>query len=308
MPTVVSIDGAIVAPEQATISVLDRGLLYGDGCFEVLRTWSGVPVDLAAHLDRLYATIRAMQLQAMERDALAAAVERTIAATVESAGAPAVCADRADAGAGGVNATGVREWRVRIVITRGAGGLGAETASLGPGRAIVIVEPLGAQPSEVSAAVVDWPLPRRSGAAHKTLAYLDHVIARDLARAAGADEAIRLDADGNAVEGATSNLYAVIGGVVLTAPVGVGVLPGIVRGRVLAACGRERIAVREEAFGVAALRGADEVFVSSSLRGVVPVTRLDGGARVVGEIARRIAKCVAAEMHALGAAAGVGRV
>ena len=285
MSTIVAIDGAIVAPEEATISVLDRGLLYGDGCFEVLRTWSGAAVDLAAHLDRLYATIAAMRMRAMERGALAAAVERTIAA-----------------------AGGEGEHRIRIVITRGPGGLGAETAALGPGRAIVIVEPLGEQPREISAAIVDWPLPRRSGHGHKTLAYLDHVIARDLARAAGADEAFRLDADGRAVEGATSNLYAVIGGAVVTAPVDGGLLPGVVRARVLAACGRERIAAREDAFTVETLRGADEIFVSSSLRGVVAVTHLDGVARVAGPITRRIAECVAAELHALGTAASAARV
>jgi branched-chain amino acid aminotransferase len=281
---VISIDGVLVVPEQATISVLDRGLLYGDGCFEVLRTWSGAPVDLAAHLDRMYATVAAMRMRAMERGALAAAVDRTIAAA------------------------GQGEHRIRIVITRGPGGLGEETAALGPGRAIVIVEPLGEQPREISAAIVDWPLPGRSGHAHKTLAYLDHVIARDLARAARADEAIRLDADGRAVEGATSNLFAVIGGTVVTAPVDGGLLPGVVRGRVLAVCGRERIAAREEAFTVQALRGADEIFVSSSLRGVVAVTRLDGVACVAGPITGRIAGCVAAEMHALGAAASAARV
>jgi branched-chain amino acid aminotransferase len=282
--TAISIDGMLVDAANATISVLDRGLLYGDGCFEVLRTWSGVPVDLPAHLDRLYATIAAMQLRAIERGVLAAAVERTIVAAARG------------------------EHRVRIVITRGPGGLGAETAALGPGRAIVIVEPLGAQPAEISAAIVDWPLPRRRGHAHKTLAYLDHVVARDLARAAGADEAIRLDVDGRAVEGATSNLFAVIGGAVVTAPVDTGILPGVVRGRVLVACGRERIAVREETVTVEALRGADEIFISSSLRGVVAVTRLDGVARVAGPITGRIAGCVAAEMHALGAAAAVARV
>lgn len=282
--TTISVDGVLVDAANATISVLDRGLLYGDGCFEVLRTWGGAAVDLAAHLDRLYATISAMQLRGLGRGELTAAVERTIATA------------------------GDGEHRVRIVITRGAGGLGAQTASLGPGRAIVIVEPLGAQPHQISAAVVDWPLPRRTGGAHKTLAYLDHVIARDLARAAGADEAVRIDADGHAVEGATSNLYAVVGSAVLTAPIGQGILPGVMRGRVLATCGRQRILVRQEAFTADALRRADEVFVSSSLRGVVPVTRLDGIARVAGPITGRIAEHVVAELHALGAAARAARV
>jgi branched-subunit amino acid aminotransferase/4-amino-4-deoxychorismate lyase len=77
---------------------------------------------------------------------------------------------------------------------------------------------------------------------------------------------------------------------------------------VIAACARERIAVREDASTVAALRGADEIFVSSSLRGVVAVTRLDGVARVAGPITGRIAKCVSAEMHALGTVASAARV
>jgi branched-chain amino acid aminotransferase len=82
----------------------------------------------------------------------------------------------------------------------------------------------------------------------------------------------------------------------------------VVRTRVLTACGRERIAVREEAVTVAALRGADEIFVSSSLRGVVAVTCLDGANRPVGPITSRVAECVATEMHALGAAAATARV
>ena len=76
----VSIDGELVAPESATISVFDRGVLYGDGLFEVLRTWHAVAVDLDAHLDRLYASARALALRAMPREQLAASVRRTIVA------------------------------------------------------------------------------------------------------------------------------------------------------------------------------------------------------------------------------------
>ncbi len=278
----VSIDGVLVDPARATISVFDRGLLYGDGCFEVLRTWGGVAVELAAHLDRLYGSLAALKLRAIERDALAAAVEQTVAGAGEG------------------------EHRIRIIVTRGPGGLGAETASLGPGAAIVIVEPLGPLAQQLSAAIVDWPVPRRSGPAHKTLAYLDHVIARDLARAAGADEAIRLDADGRAVEGATSSLYAVIGGAVVVPPV-VGILPGIVRTRVVAVCARESIVMREAPITLDELRAADEIFASSSLRGVVAVTRLDGVPRAAGPITARIASAIATEMQALGSSAVSGR-
>jgi branched-chain amino acid aminotransferase len=264
---VVSVDGELVPPDRAVISVFDRGFLYGDGLFEVFRTWSRRAPDLDAHLGRLRASAR--QLVLPVPDGLEAWTRAAIAA-----------ADAIDR-------------RVRVVVTRGAGPIGARLATLPPGRAIVIVEPLPVQSTELALAVVDLPLPRRSGPGHKSLSYLDAVIARELAASVGADEALRLDESGDAVEGATCNVFAVTGGVVTTSHVDSGVLPGITRGRVLELCreldipsGVRRLPLRE-------LREADEVFVTSALRGVVSVTRLDGVRRVAGEVTRRIAQAYA---------------
>lgn len=265
-----SIDGELVAPEAATISIFDRGLLYGDGLFEVLRTWDGVAVELAAHLDRLYASAAALQLHVIERGRLVDAIRATLVAA------------------------GPGEHRIRIVVTRGPGAISARLAELGRGRAIVVVEPLPAQPVELALAIVDWPVPRRAG--HKTLAYLDHVIARELAAAAGADEAVRLDAAGDVVEGATSNLFVVAGGAVTTPLAAAGALPGITRARVLACCAAAGVAAREQRLTVGELRAADEVFVTSALRGVVAVTRLDGAPRVAGPVTARLAE---AYVHAM---------
>lgn len=271
---IVSIDGSMVAPERASVSVLDRGLLYGDGCFEVLRTWDGVARDIEAHLDRLFETARFLELKTIERPRLTEAIYRTIAAA------------------------GPDEQQIRIVLTRGPGPLSARLGELGPGRAIVIVEPLPPQPTALTLAIVDWPLPERAGRGHKTLAYLDAVIARELARAAGADEAIRLDAAGRAIEGATCNLFAVHHGAVSTPPVDRGALPGIVRARVLAICAREGIATRVRSLSLRELRGAQEVFVTSSLRGVVPVTRIDGASVGRGAVTERLAAAYVAAMRA----------
>jgi branched-chain amino acid aminotransferase len=279
-PAQISIDGQIVAESDARISVLDRGLLYGDGVFEVLRTWSGRIVDLDAHLDRLYASAARLSLAAMARDELAAAVEHTVA-EARRAGA---------AGEAG-------EHRIRIVLTRGPGSIGTRFAALGRGRAIVIVEPLPDQPREVALAIVDWPLARRAGPGHKTLAYLDHAIARELAAAAGADEAVRLGPDGDVVECATANLFVVSGGRVATPGTEAGALPGITRARVLACCAAASIPAAVERVTVAALRDADEVFVTSALRGVVPATRLDGEARRAGPITGALASAFRDEMH-----------
>jgi branched-chain amino acid aminotransferase len=261
----VSIDGELVAPEQASVSIFDRGFLYGDGVFDVLRTWDGVALDLDAHLTRLYTSAAALELQALERKLVADAVQRTLAAA------------------------GPGEHRIRIVLTRGAGPLLARPQTLGPGRAIVVVEPLPAQPTEISLAVVDWPLAQRKAQGHKTLAYLDHIIARELAASAGADEAVRLDGSGNVAECATSNVFIVSGGAVATPPIDSGVLPGVTRARVLASCAAEEIVAHERKIALAELHAADEIFVTSALRGVIPVTRLDGVHRTAGPLTARIA-------------------
>jgi branched-chain amino acid aminotransferase len=257
--------------------VFDRGLLYGDGCFEVLRTWDGVARDLDAHLDRLFDTARFLALKTIERGKLVEAIFRTIgAATSEH----------------------VVDHRIRIVLTRGPGTLAQPAADLGPGRAIVIVEPLPPQPVGLAAAVVDWPLPRRGGRGHKTLAYLDHIIANQLARAANADEALRLDARGNVAEGGSSNVFIVTNTTVATPPPEHGELPGIVRGRVLALCAGEQLTAIERTITPRDLRNADELFVTSSLRGVVAITRLDGVERPAGPITARLSAAYARVMRA----------
>jgi branched-chain amino acid aminotransferase len=259
----------------ASISVLDRGLLSGDGCFEVLRTWNGRAVEIEAHLARLYDTAAFLKLRTRARELVRADVERAVVAT------------RRDG-----------ERRIRIVLTRGAGSLALPAESIGPGRAIVIVEPLPPQPKELSLALVDWPLPARAGRGHKLLAYADHIIALELARAAGADEAVRLDADGAVAEGATSNLFIVDdAGVIETPATDRGVLPGIVRGRILEWCAEAGLPVRVRPIGVDELTAATEIFLSSSLRGVVPVTRLERRVLSAGPITARIAAGYAASMR-----------
>ncbi|HTR50536.1 MAG TPA: aminotransferase class IV [Kofleriaceae bacterium] len=278
---IISIDGRIIAPEAATISVLDRGLLYGDGLFEVLRTWRGVAVTLDDHLARLHASAEALALRVPGE--LPTWVRAAISAAVAAGGSTTP------------GATG--DHRVRVIVTRGPGPLGARLADLGPGRAIAIVEPLPAQPAELAVATVEWPVPRRARG-HKTLAYLDHVVARELAAAAGADEAIRLDDAGHVVEAATATLFVVTAGAVTTPPLTAGILPGITRARVLALCAAEGIAARERRLALAELRAADEIFATSALRGVVPITRLDGEPRASGPVTFRVADAYTRAMTA----------
>jgi branched-chain amino acid aminotransferase len=256
----VSIDGELVAPERATISVFDPGFLHGDGLFEVLRTWGGATPTLDAHLARLAGSARELALALPEPSVLHAEVTRTIAA----------------AGAG--------DHRVRLVVTRG-------------GRSIVIVETLPAQPRELAVAVVDWPLPLRTGAAHKVLAFADHLRAKQLAVAVGADEAIRLHADATLAEGATCNVFLVRSREVRTPPA-IGILPGITRERVLAHCTELGIAASQCVLTLDDLHTADEVFVTSAVRGVVPVTRVDRRTLCAGPVTARLSRAYLAALDA----------
>jgi branched-chain amino acid aminotransferase len=260
---IISIDGVIVPRESATVSVFDRGFLYGDGLFEILRAWDGVLPYLGPHLDRLYSSAQELRMRVIDRSTLSGHVAAAAAM------------------AGG-------DQRVRIIVTRGEGGIADRASTIGPGRTIVIAEPLGALPREVSLAIVEWPVPKRVGPTHKTLAYLDSLWARELAAAAGADEALRLDAQGNAAECATANIFVVAGGTVITPPLD-GILPGITRARVLAACAENAVPCAERSVSRDELRAAEEIFVTSAVRGVVPVTNLDGEARAAGPITARLA-------------------
>ena len=146
----------------------------------------------------------------------------------------------------------------------------------------MIVEPRGALAETVTAAIVAHPVAPRAHA-HKTLAYLDSLIARELARVAGADEAIRLDVHGDVCEGATTNVFLVEAGRVITPARGTGALPGVTRAQVIALCDAQ-----EQRVTVDRLRTASEVFVTSAIRGIVGVESLDGDRRAVGPVPVRL--------------------
>lgn len=249
---IVVIDGVLVKPEEARVSIFDRGFQFGDGLFETFRTWDGVPVDADEHLARLRASAAALQLHV-----------------------------------GPVEIPGDGERRIKIIVTRGEVGPRVPFGTAGPGHTIIIVEPLAPVPATATAAIVDWPLPRRA-VVHKTLSYVDSLIAKELTCAT---EAIRLDADGHVCEGAMSNVFLVEAGQVITPALGTGALAGVTRAQVIALAG-----AREEVVTVERLRRADEIFLTSAIRSVCGVVELDGVARAVGPVTVRLRAEHASEM------------
>jgi len=258
MAVAVSINGELF-DEHASISVFDRGFLYGDSVYEVVRTSGGEPVDLPAHLIRLRASATAIALELPSDDELTAA---TLAA-LKAAGNP--------------------ESYIRIIVTRGAGEIGLGTDLARDRKTIVIIRPLKLPARALyehgialQIVNVERSSPRAVDPRIKSGNYLNNILALAEARRAGADEALMCDSRGRIAEGASSNLFVVNNGALFTPGLEIGLLAGITRMRVIELARGAGIDVTEGKLLPADVRGADEVFITSSIRGVLPVARVDG--------------------------------
>ncbi len=268
MGTLVSIDGHIVPPENATISIFDRGFLYGDSVYEVMRTYDGVPFELDHHLRRLEGSAaRISMVVPFARSLLA---EETLRAQ---------------------QASGNADSYLRVVVTRGAGPIGLDIALAETPCRIIIVKslegmrpPASAYEEGVQIALVGVRRNLRAAIdpKAKTGNYLNSVMALAEARAAGAYEAVMLDHRDFVTEGASSNVFVVVGDVILTPPADAGILIGVTRAVVLEVARSAGLRVLELPLTQETLcRDADEVFITSSVREIVPVTAVD--ARIVGD-------------------------
>ena len=263
MTTIISVNGQLGGPETAVIPVLDRGFLYGDSVYEVVRTYAGKPFALEPHLDRLQRSADLL--------GIVLPVPRT--ALVDEMGAALVRAGNAES-------------YLRVIVTRGAGPIGLDPALASDPRRVIIVTELHELPAELyrdGAAIVLVPVGRAgSGAGSgavpagaKSGNYLVNIMALAAARKRGAHEAVMVDAGGGLTEGTSSNVFALREGALRTPPLSAGILQGITRGKVMELGRQAGLRVEEAELRPADLTGADEVFLTSTLREVLPVTRVD---------------------------------
>lgn len=274
MSRVVVIDGDVVVPERATISVYDRGFLYGDSVFETIRTYGGKLYALEEHLARLEDSAGKMGIDMpVDVPVLAEETRR------------------------GVALSGNAESYARVMLTRGTGPLGLDTALAEGGSCrVILVEPLVTPPAAhyehgISAWCVETVRASDAVDSAKLGNYLASALALRKARAAGAVEALVVNRDGLVVEGTTANVFAVKDGVLITPPLDIGVLAGITRAIVLAIAQELSISVEERALSRQAIQAVDELFLTSSIREVLPVVRVDDatiGSGKPGEITRKI--------------------
>jgi branched-chain amino acid aminotransferase len=263
----IHIGGRPCSPQEAAVPVFDRGFLFGDSVYETVGTNRGRLVFLDDHLDRLARSAERIYLRLPPRDEIVRAVRDTLAAAENI------------------------ESRVRIMVTRGDGTVDLDPAAAGQPRLVVIVQPLGGpspelyeKGAEVEIVSVTRNSPRAIDPAVKSGNYLNNVMAMGEARRRrpSAHEAILCAANGSVAEGATSNVFAVVDGQIHTPALEVGILDGVTRGKVLALARTNSIMCHEVSFmSPDELRQSDEIFLTSSVRSVLPVTRVDG--QMLGE-------------------------
>ena len=264
MTNLCNVDGEIVPEGEARIPVLDRGFLFGDSIYEVIRTRQGIPFAWPEHLARLHASAEGLQMDLPLDDA---DLTRRIVDTLAAAG----------------NA----ESYVRVVVTRGLGTAPSIDiqCALGSPCYIVMVRDLPAGVGGETAQVAIVPrlrLDRRAlDPAIKSGNYLNNVMGLKEARARGATDCLFMNQDGVLTEASTSNVWIVKDGEVVTPALSAGLLAGVTRRLLMAMCEEQGIRCVEKDLTRADVLGADGLFLTSTLRDISPVDAVDGETRPV---------------------------
>jgi branched-chain amino acid aminotransferase len=270
------IDGKFYDKDQAKVSVFDHGLLYGDGVFEGIRAYGGRVFRLKQHMDRLYASARAILLDIpMAQEAMADLV--------------AEC----------VRVNQLSDAYIRLVVTRGVGDLGLDPRKCVKPTIVCIADkialfPPGVYERGLTMMTAPTPVNHREGLSPriKSLNYLAHILAKIEAVNAGVDEALMLESTGEVAEGVGENIFCACNHTLRTPPAYSGILRGVTRDAVIE-LGREAgYEVREESLNRYDLYTAEEVFLTGTAAEVVGVVKLDGrkiGCGSVGKITKDLA-------------------
>ncbi len=252
----VYLNGRFLPLEQACVPVLDRGFLFGDGVYEVIPAYRKRLFRLPHHLRRLDDSLRGIRMQPpLDHDQWRELLERLLAPYPDG------------------------DYSVYLQVTRGVAGErnhmvpeGIEPTLFAMAMPLPEPPPAAERPG-IEAITLDdirWQLCNI-----KAITLLANVLVKEQAREQGATEAI-LVRDGLVMEGAASNLFMVTDGTIVTPPKGRHLLPGITRDLILELAARHRLPHRERQIPLEELRRADEIWITSSTREMVAVTRLDG--------------------------------
>ncbi len=266
------VNGKFLPEEQATVPVLDRGLMLGDGIFETVRAKRGTVEFFAEHYDRF---CRSAMLVRMRQPYASEELER-------------ICLEVC-------RLSGLADASVRLTLTRGPyRGTLSDTGDA-PRLVVTCADAEHVDPAlyekGVAVSVASFPRVHALDPAIKATHYLPAVLARLEADEQGCYESLFLDARGRILELSSASFFAVRDGRILTPPVRLGILAGITRGAVLRLARAAKIPAREAVLTRRDLGTFDEAFLTSAVRGVMPIVRIGGVALsdgTPGPITRRI--------------------
>jgi len=254
---IVYLNGKLVPLSQASISPLDYGFLYGYGLFETMRAYGGTVFRLDKHLSRLSGSADRLGIPNV-----ATGLKEAVTATLET--------------------NRLSDARIRITVSIGEGGISPDTCRCHKPTVLIMAESYKPHPESVynagfKAIVSHLTRYSRSPLSDiKSANYLENILAKQEATAAGADEAILLNEKGVLAEASMSNIFLIAGGILMTPSPESGILPGITRETVIGLAGRLGIITIERYVIMAELLQAQEAFLTNSLIEIMPLTGIDG--------------------------------
>jgi len=259
------LSGALVDESEAKVSVFDHGYLYGDGVFEGIRSYGGKVFRFDDHLERLFASARAISLE------IPMTAEELKKATYET-----------------MEANGVSDGYIRMVVSRGTGDLGLDPRKCTGNATVVIIaasiqlypEELYRNGLEIVTGATVQSHPEALNPAIKSCNYLNNILAKIEGINAGVQEVLMLNHLGYVAECTGDNIFAVTDGAVMTPPPEAGILRGITRDVVMSICAAGGIECVERNLTRLDLYAADEVFLTGTAAEIIAVVKIDG--RTIG--------------------------
>lgn len=276
------LNNSLLPRSEAKVSVFDHGFLYGDGVYETMRVYDGVVFMFEEHLRRLFRSASLIRLDIpLEIDQIKTAVFDTL------------------------RANSLKNAYLRLTVSRGYGAIGLDPDLCSQPTFVIIAEDMKEYPSslyekgiKVMVATTRRNLKEALNPQIKSLNFLNNILAKIEAKEKAAYEAIMLNHQGLITEGTISNIFFLRDGILCTPSVDCGILDGITRGIVIDLATREGLRVREGAFTVDDLKGADEVFITNTTLEVMPVSMVDERDYRVGEVSRLLRRAYRKEVEA----------
>ncbi|MBI2026446.1 MAG: aminotransferase class IV [Deltaproteobacteria bacterium] len=304
-----NINGKLVTAHHAKVSIFDHGFLYGDSVYETLLTYEGRPFLLDLHLDRLFRSSSALQIKpSWSRDKYKKEIQKTLAPLVKQNKKKVMSqlwgrqgpSEEGDT-VSPTTETLQKKCIIRICLTRGVGPIGLDPELCSKPTNIIYTQEFKDYPKSFYTKGINIRLvstqrnsPFALSPAIKSCNFLNNILAFIEAKNHHALEGVMLNFKGHVAEGTTSNIFVVKDGVLRTPPLSSGILEGLTRWVVFEICKKEKIKATECVVRPHDIFKADECFISSTTREVMPVTKCDGkkiGTGHVGRVTQKLIRC-----------------